>query len=133
MVTGTRMGTRSLERGSFLVGGEEKGTAKGLAGRAAGFGSSKGATSMPSWGMPFCGPCSRHLKSQVSLRSSSRGSSRLERVTQESLSPLGHRSRMGKFLGMENPMLFDNTCGKEERGLLVVGRATKDKRREGYG
>src|SRR5260370_5852909 len=93
MTTGTRMGMRSLERGVFFAGVAGKGTANET-GAGAVCGSSRGATSIASWGMPCWGPCSRHLNSQVCWRICSRDSSRLERVTQESLSPLGHLSRM---------------------------------------
>src|SRR4029077_638080 len=100
------MGRRSLERGVFLAGVAGKGMAKDGDGVEDAEGSSIGATSMASWGMPCWGPCSRHLKSQVCWRICSRDSSRLESVTQESASPLGHLSRMAKFLGMRDPHVF---------------------------
>src|SRR6267154_6489441 len=100
------MEMRSLERGVFLAWADGKGTAYDTGVLGSDGGSSMGATSMASCGMPCCGPCSRHLNSQDCWRICSRDSSRLERVTQESLSPLGHRRRMAKFLGTRDPHVF---------------------------
>src|SRR5215813_14576024 len=63
-------------------------------------GSSKGATSSNSMGVPDWGPCSRQLKSQDMLRICSKDSSRLASVSQLFASQRGQRRRAAKVLDM---------------------------------
>src|SRR5579859_191769 len=102
------MATRGPEREAFVgAGALGEGAYADLSGLE-GAGSSSGATSINSMGEPFCGPCSRHLKSNCRWRICSNVSARLESVSQLVASQRGQTRRAAKvrveeILGMAAP------------------------------
>src|SRR5262244_2507996 len=93
------MAVRFPERSPHLGGAER--TLVWVRADCCGFcGSSSGATSSSSMGVPFWGPCSRQLKSHDILRICSKDSSRLESVSQLFASQRGQRRRAAKVLDM---------------------------------